>query len=235
MASAPADDTSIRWLATDQGDDVLDAILAGYAAYFETVGRDPGDVAAIFRAFNAFRVLCAVRDGTSGSRWANEQVTRRAAQLLSPALPPAPQDARSPWYAGRPVMVLRNDYVLKLFNGDIGIALPAAGELAVLFPDTEKGVRAVPIARMPPHETAFATTVHKAQGSEFDAVLLSLPKQPGRAAVRELLYTAVTRSKNRATLAADPEVLAHAVQAKLKRHSGLLSRLLAVSASGRGR
>lgn len=235
MASAPADDTSIRWLATDQGDDVLDAILAGYAAYFETVGRDPGDVAAIFRAFNAFRVLCAVRDGTSGSRWANEQVTRRAAQLLSPALPPAPHDARSSWYAGRPVMVLRNDYVLKLFNGDIGIALPVAGELAVLFPDAEQGVRTVPIPRMPPHETAFATTVHKAQGSEFDAVLLSLPKQPGRAAVRELLYTAVTRSKNRATLAADPEVLAHAVQAKLKRHSGLLSRLLAVSASGRGR
>jgi exodeoxyribonuclease V alpha subunit len=93
----------------------------------------------------------------------------------------------------------------------------------------------VPVARMPPHETAFATTVHKAQGSEFDAVLLSLPKQPGRGAVRELLYTAVTRSRTRATLAAGAEVLARTMQAKLKRHSGLLARLLVVSSSGRGR
>ena len=75
-------------------------------------------------------------------------------------------------------MVLRNDYVHKLFNGDIGIALPdASGELAVFFPDGENGYRAVPTVRMPEHETAFAMTVHKAQGSEFDAVLVLLPQQ----------------------------------------------------------
>lgn len=232
MASAPAGDMSIQWLDPDQGDAVLDAILAGYAGYFETVRRDPGDVDAIFRAFNAFRVLCAVREGTSGSTWVNEQVTRRARQALAAMAPDQPNELRSSWYVGRPVMVLRNDYVLKLFNGDIGIALPVAGELAVLFPNAEKGVRTVPIARMPPHETVFATTVHKAQGSEFDAVLLSLPKQPGRVAVRELLYTAVTRSKTRAMLAAGSDVLARTVQAELSRHSGLLSRLLAASASG---
>ena len=235
VAPVRADDMSIQWLAPDQGDNVLDAILAGYADYFETVRRDPGDVDTTFRAFNAFRVLCAVREGTSGSNWVNEQVTRRAQQLLSPLAAEQPHDPRSHWYAGRPVMVLRNDYVLKLFNGDIGIALPAAGELVVMFPGTDGGVRTVPIARMPPHETAFATTVHKAQGSEFDAVLLSLPQQPGRVAVRELLYTAVTRSKSRAMLAAGPDVLARTMQARLTRHSGLLARLFVVSSSGRGR
>ncbi|HEY0884466.1 MAG TPA: exodeoxyribonuclease V subunit alpha [Ramlibacter sp.] len=233
MASAPADDMSIQWLDPQEGDDMFDAILAGYAAYFETVRRNPGDADAIFRAFNAFRVLCAVREGTSGSNWVNEQVTRRARQLLSPATPEQPHDQRSPWHVGRPVMVLRNDYLLKLFNGDIGIALPIAGELAVLFPDAEKGVRRVPVARMPPHETAFAITVHKAQGSEFDEVLLCLPQQVARVAVRELLYTAVTRSKRRAMLAAGPEVLARTMQAQLTRESGLLSRLLAASACER--
>lgn len=235
VAPVRADDTSIQWLAPEQGDDLLDAILAGYANYFEAVRRDPGDVDAIFRAFNAFRVLCAVREGISGSNWVNEQVPEHARQLLSVAAPEQPHDTRSPWYVGRPVMVLRNDYVLKLFNGDIGIALPAAGELVVMFPGTDGGVRTVPIARMPPHETAFATTVHKAQGSEFDAVLLSLPQQAGRVAVRELLYTAVTRSRARATLAAGAEVLARTMQAKLQRDSGLLARLFVVSSSGRGR
>lgn len=229
LPPAPAGDGSIRWLDPEQGDDVHDFILGGYASYFETVRRDPARADAIFVAFNAFRVLCAVREGTGGSNWANEQITRRARQLLPASIPQQQQDLRSPWYVGRPVMVLRNDYVLKLFNGDIGIALPAAGELAVLFPDAEKGVRAVPIARMPPHETAFATTVHKAQGSEFDAVLLSLPQQPSRVAVRELLYTAVTRSKSRAAVAARPGVLVPAMDARLKRHSGLLSRLLAMA------
>ncbi len=221
MALLRADaDFSIRWLDPEQGGELLDAVLGGYAGYFETVRRDPGDADAIFRAFSEFRVLCAVREGSSGSNWVNEHVTRRAPQLLAAA-----HEARSPWYAGRPVMVLRNDHVLKLFNGDIGIALPVAGELQVLFPDAGTGVRAVPTVRMPPHETAFATTVHKAQGSEFDAVLLSLPRQPGRIAARELLYTAVTRAKRRATLFAAAEVLPPAIQAKLERHSGLLSRL----------
>lgn len=223
---APIRDTSIQWLDPEQGDDVLDAILAGYARYFETVRRAPDDVDAIFRAFNAFRVLCAVREGTSGSTWVNEQVTRRARQLLSLPTPDQPHDPRSsPWYAGRPIMVLRNDYVLKLFNGDIGIALPTAGELAVLFPDTEKGVRTVPIARMPPHETAFATTVHKAQGSEFDSVLLVLPRQPGGLTTRELLYTGVTRARSCVGMFANPEVLSRAAAFPSGRRSGLLLRL----------
>src|SRR6185369_6884874 len=83
--------------------------------------------------------------------------------------------SRSLWYPGRPVMVLRNDYVLKLYNGDTGLVLPDDnGALMVWFPDTERGYKPISPARLPPHGSAFATTVHKAQGSEFENVLLML-------------------------------------------------------------
>ncbi|HWI81739.1 AAA family ATPase [Ramlibacter sp.] len=226
VGSMPAQgDASVRWLDPEQGDDVLDAIVDGYADYFETVRRDPADVHAITRAFAEFRVLCAVREGSSGSVWVNEQVTRHARQALAGIMGDRAHDPRSPWYAGRPVMVLRNDYVNKLFNGDIGIALPAGDDLAVVFPDGEGSCRAVPIARMPPHETAYAMTVHKAQGSEFDAVLLLLPPQQTRVAVGELLYTAVTRAKRRVMLSARSESVAQAIRSRLTRHSGLMRRV----------
>ena len=215
-------DTSIHWLAPDQGDNVLEAIVSHYANYFETVRRDPTNVDAIFRAFAQFRVLSAVRDGPSGSTWVNEQVTRRARQALSALPPDQPHDLRSPWYPGRPVMVLRNDYVLKLFNGDIGLALPdGTGELAVFFPDGENGFRRVPVVRMPEHHTAFAMTVHKAQGSEFERLLVLLPRQWSRVVTREMLYTAATRARAGVTVCGTDDVLVTAIDSTVIRHSGL--------------
>jgi exodeoxyribonuclease V alpha subunit len=220
-------DTSVQWLdPSDTSCTPLDAILAAYGPYFETILRDPHDVPAITRAFAQFRTLCAVREGPSGVSVINNQLTRYARQPLAPAAGEQAADTRSPWYVGRPVMVLRNDYVHKLFNGDIGIALPdASGELAVFFPDGDNGYRAVPTVRMPEHDTAFAMTVHKAQGSEFDAVLVLLPPQRSRVVTRELLYTAVTRARTRVTLSASAEVLAAAIESRSRRHSGLPARL----------
>jgi exodeoxyribonuclease V alpha subunit len=218
-------DGSIQWLDPEQGDNVLEAIVSGYANYFETVRRDPTDLDAITRAFAQFRVLCAVREGTSGSSWVNEQVTRRAGQTLTALAPEQPHDLRSPWYVGRPVMVLRNDYVLKLFNGDVGIALPTGDELSVIFPDGEAGFRSVPVARMPQHETAFATTVHKAQGSEFGAVVVMLPEHGSPVLSRELAYTAVTRAKAVVGVASAPRTIEQAITLKSKQASGLTARL----------
>jgi exodeoxyribonuclease V alpha subunit len=142
----------------------------------------------------------------------------------------------SPWFAGRPVLVLNNDYVLKLFNGDIGIALPdASGQLLVHFPDTsaDGGFRAIAPVRMPRHETAFAMTVHKSQGSEFDRVLVMLPEQRSRVLTRELLYTAITRARSRVTLVAGAPVLEEAIATSTERHSGLLTRLAECAAAAR--
>jgi exodeoxyribonuclease V alpha subunit len=123
-------------------------------------------------------------------------------------------------------MVLRNDYVLKLFNGDVGIVLPdASGTLMVYFPESDGSFRAVAPLRLPEHETAFATTVHKAQGSEFDQVLLMLPAKPTRVVTRELVYTAVTRSRSGVTIVGGAEVLQAAIASPTRRYSGLVARL----------
>lgn len=124
-------------------------------------------------------------------------------------------------------MVLRNDPLLGLYNGDIGVALPdAQGGLAVFFP----GLGAIAPVRLPEHETAFAMTVHKSQGSEFDRVLVLLPQLVHRVVTRELLYTAVTRARQRVTLACTAQVLTQAIHSPTRRLSGLRARLTEAAA-----
>jgi exodeoxyribonuclease V alpha subunit len=104
--------------------------------------------------------------------------------------------------------------------------LPDASDaLMVFFPDSSGSFRAVAPLRLPEHETAFATTVHKAQGSEFDQVLLMLPARPNRGVTRELLYTAVTRSRSGVTVVGGAEVLQTAIASPTRRYSGLVARL----------
>ena len=231
-----AADEDVRWLEAGEGADpqaVLREMDSGFADYVRSVAADPGDVAAITDSFGRFRVLCALRDGPRGVTALNATMTRRfRAELSLPGLPPAGGGLEgalaSPWFAGRPVLVLDNDYVLRLFNGDIGIALPDAnGVLLVHFPDASApgGFRAIAPVRLPRHETAFAMTIHKSQGSEFDGILVMLPQQRSRVLTRELLYTAITRARRQVTLVADEAVLAQAIGTPTTRHSGLLARL----------
>jgi exodeoxyribonuclease V alpha subunit len=99
------------------------------------------------------------------------------------------------------------------------------GELHVHFPAEAGAFRAIAPARLPEHETAFAMTVHKSQGSEFDEVLLVLPAEQSRVLTRELLYTAVTRARERLTIVGNAGVLAAAVETATKRVSGLAARV----------
>ena len=220
---------SIHWLddgGAAVGEATLQRLFAGYAGYLNSVLSDPGDAVLITEAFGAFRALCAVREGPRGMLAINERMTRHARQVLAPVQAGAAVDVGSPWFVGRPVMVLRNDPLLKLFNGDIGIALPSEdGTLMVVFTDTTGGLRRIAPVRMPTHQTAFAMTVHKAQGSEFDEVLVLLPQQRSPVVTRELLYTAVTRARQRVTLVGSAEVFISAIQSPTRRHSGLLARL----------
>jgi len=222
-------DDSIRWLdegGAQPGDAAMLRLFQGHAAYLDAVLRDPGDKAQITAAFATFRALCAVREGPRGMLALNERMTSHAREVLAPLEEASTSDRRSPWFVGRPVMVVRNDHVQKLFNGDIGIALPDEnGTLMVVFPDTVEGFRSVAPVRMPEHQTAFAITVHKAQGSEFDEVLVLLPRQRSPVLTRELLYTAVTRARQRVTLVCSADVLTAAIRSPTRRHSGLLARL----------
>ena len=129
------------------------------------------------------------------------------------------------WYAGRPVMMLRNDYGLRVFNGDVGICLEVDGELRVGFEDAGGKLRTLASARLPEHETVYAMTVHKSQGSEFDEVLLLLPDRITPVLNRPLIYTAITRAKKCAEIWGGEAVLFAAINSKPEPSSGLRDRL----------
>ena len=163
------------------------------------------------KAFAQFQVLCAVREGP----WGVDTLNRRLAYSLG--------FAPEGWYAGRPVMVTRNDYNLKLMNGDVGLCLPQAnGGLRVAFPDGQGGIRWVLPSRLDAVESVFALTVHKSQGSEYEHVCLMLPDRNVAVLTRELLYTGITRAKTRLTLIApNHDILLSAVKSEVIRSGGL--------------
>jgi len=191
-------------------------VAAGYVDY-----RLGGDPAAVFERFSRFRILCALREGPYGVQSLNaaaEAILARMGHIRPGRL----------WYDGRPVMVTRNDYGLRLFNGDTGIALAdpdSGGELRVFFPSPDGAMRKFEPYRLPEHETVFAMTVHKSQGTEFDRVLFILPEGDARVLTRELLYTGVTRARKRVDLWAGEAALRAAVSRKIERVSGLRDML----------
>lgn len=207
----------------------LARLASGFDAYCECVRRYGGDRAPVFDAFDRYRVLCAVRGTARGV----EATNRAIADLFRENLNHPADDRRSAWYPGRPVSVLTNDYGLGLFNGDVGLTLPdAAGRPLVHFPLAGGTFQAVAPARLPPHETAFAMTVHKSQGSEFAEVAFVLPFQASRVLTRELVYTAVTRARSRMTLCGHLELFAQAATHRTHRNSGLLDRLREQAGNG---
>jgi len=166
----------------------------------------------VLHAFDAFQVLSVLRRG----RWGVEELNQRIAAWLFP------KESLSHWYEGRPVMVTRNDYNLGLMNGDIGITLKDhAGKLRVAFPANdplaEIKIRWISPMRLPDVEPAFAITVHKSQGSEFNHVALVLPESKSPVLTRELIYTGITRAKENFTLLeSQGDVFDQAVKTRVK-------------------
>lgn len=191
-------------------------ITEGYGGYLREESPE-----AAFAQFSRFRILCAMRSGPFGIEAINLLVRQRLAQagMIHP---------RGRWYAGEPVMITRNDYNLGLFNGDVGLILPDAesgGELRAFFPSGTGGMRKVSPLRLPEYECAFAMTVHKSQGSEFDRVLLVLPDRDTPVLTRELLYTAITRAKTSVEILSSDNIFLGTVQRRVVRRSGLRERL----------
>ena len=205
----------LAWNAQPTPNDLLERLDQGYAPFI--AAAKSADPAAAFAAFNAFRALCAQREGAWGVAGINEALEariKRRSQVLS----------RERWYVGRPVMVRQNDYALGLFNGDIGICLHTEYGLRVFF-EGEDGYRPFAPARLPSHDSAFAMTVHKSQGSEFSEVLLVLPEQPSPLLTRSLFYTGITRAKHKVEIWALPPRLGEAVATRAERAAGLAERL----------
>jgi len=118
-------------------------------------------------------------------------------------------------------MIARNDSALGLFNGDIGVALDRGQGLRVWFPMPDGSIKSVQPSRLPEHDTAWAMTVHKSQGSEFAHAALVLPTQSVPLVTRELVYTAITRAKKQLSMYADEVLLGQAIVARTERRSGL--------------
>ena len=182
-----------------------------------------GTEEGLFREFNRFRLLCAVRQGDFGVERVNELVADVLAEHSA-------LTKRGEWYAGRPVMVTRNDYSLNLFNGDVGILLSKDGRDRVRFEDGARKGQSLPPARLPAHETVFAMTIHKSQGSEFDRVVVILPPKESRILGRELLYTAITRARESVEIWGTKDALRKAIETRLARSSGLADAIRAIAA-----
>ncbi|MBI5584653.1 MAG: exodeoxyribonuclease V subunit alpha [Deltaproteobacteria bacterium] len=191
-------------------------VQEGFSSYLK--GSDPEEV---FKQLTGFRILCALREGPYGVQALNvlvEQHLKREG-LIRP---------EGRWYRGRPILITQNDYTLRLFNGDVGVILPdpgAAGELRAWFPGEKGPWRKFLPRRLPAHETVYALTVHKSQGSEFDRVLLVLPDRDTPVLTRELVYTGITRARERVEIWGREAVFRQAVARRIRRSSGLREAL----------
>lgn len=222
LSGSFSDVTGYPLVETQDYQALLDACVAGYRDYLRQVATG-ADAVAILAAFGRFQVLCALREGPFGIAGLNERIETG---LQRAGLIQRKPGAAGRWYSGRPVMIGRNDSALGLFNGDIGIALrDDTNELRVHFQLPDGSIKSVQPSRLPAHETAYAMTVHKSQGSEFDHTVLVLPNHFLPVLTRELVYTAITRARRQLSLYAIDTVLMRAIRTPTQRRSGLAERL----------
>jgi exodeoxyribonuclease V alpha subunit len=180
-----------------------------------------GDAQAALDALRAMRVLCAHRRGPYGvAEW-----TSYVESWLAAAIPGYGEGG--PWYVGRPLLVTENDYALKLFNGDTGVVVDAGNGRSVAAFERAGGLFEVSPRRLGSIDTVHAMTIHKSQGSQFDAVAVILPDAESPILTRELLYTAVTRAQRQLTVVGTDDSIRAAVARPIARASGLRERLWA--------
>ncbi len=216
----------VRWVDADPGDRASEAALAVVRAGAVAAGRTvieaarAGDAEVALAALGRYRILCAHRRGPHGvSMW-----TARVESWLAAEIPGF--EANIPWYAGRPLLVMENDYDLGLYNGDTGVVVQQEDRIVAAFERSGEILEYSP-TRLTAVATAYAMTIHKSQGSQFDTASVILPPPDSRILTRELLYTAATRARKRLVLAGSEESLRAAVGRPIARASGLRRRLWA--------
>ncbi len=212
-----SDDRQLNWFSGHEkapDSDLLETMLQDYKSVLTS-----DNLSSAFEAFERSRVLCAVHSGAFGIDEINQRITDT---MLTRG-----------WidniinFRGKPLLVTRNDYEFNLFNGDIGLLWPDDnGQLVAWFRANNQGFRRLPITSLPEHLCAWAMTVHKSQGSEFDTVTLLLPPESKQLSLsRELLYTGITRAKQKLTLIGTAEMLDYACRTPSHRQSGLATKL----------
>ena len=194
-------------------------LLAHWTALAEAT--DPAEALA---NANRLRILTAVREGPQGARSLNARIEEL---LAGPRRGAGPASAAGRYFHGRLLLITENSYRHRLFNGDVGICLRGeSGTLMAWFPgDDARTPRPFHPATLPAHDSAFAMTVHKAQGSEFEQLWLVLPERFNRVLSRELVYTGMTRAQTALEVAGRAEVICDALVRHVERWSGVGLRL----------
>ena len=192
----------------------LDWVLESYRA---VIGSET--VSQALDEFERTRILCAIHPGPFGVDEINRKITNRL--LTNWAFDPGED------YHGKPILITANDYELDLFNGDTGLLWRGeGGTLRACFRGGDQSIRELPIYSLPEYRTAWAMTVHKSQGSEYESVLLVLPSDEKSSAVsRELLYTGVTRTRQKLLIHSTAKVIIEACEKLTQRSSGLAKKL----------
>lgn len=179
-----------------------------------------GSAQDALQAITASTILAPTRVGPFGTYAINAESMRRIQENehLDPDQP----------VHGCPIIVLENNYELELFNGDLGILwADEEKRIHAWFNSSDGGCKKVRLSELPRHETAFALTIHKSQGSEFDETIVVLSPNDSGNLTRELIYTAFSRAKTKLELHAYPKVLETAIQRQVKRATLLEERILA--------
>ncbi len=214
---------NIEWVDSDQPTDVLRKILVPHALALREAAV-LGDEAEALRTLEQHRMLCAHRRGPYGVAFWNRQTERWLAERTDMPLWAA-------WYPGRPVLVTANDYGLGLYNGDTGVAVQRDGALRAVM-SVASGPVDLATSRLADIDTMHAMTIHKSQGSQAVEVTVLLPGADSRLLTRELLYTAVTRARERVRLIGTAAQVRAAVGRRAARASGLARRLSATPGAG---
>jgi exodeoxyribonuclease V alpha subunit len=207
-------------------DDTLDWIISQYKVVIQAEAVDKA-----LLAFERIRILCAIRSGPFGVTEMNRLITSRMlAQgwiMNGPHGSNPISQSQNDHHKGQPILITQNDYELNLFNGDVGMIWPdALGSLRAYFHSLDGGLRELNLHSLAEHVTAWAMTVHKSQGSEFDTVLLVLPcDETSHSLSRELLYTGATRARQHLYIQASAASIISSCHTMIRRHSGLPQKL----------
>ena len=225
LAVLQAGGSNVRWMAADTAESIPSEALGDVRTLAVETGRAviesarAGQAQAAIEALGSFRLLCGHRRGPEGvERWMDriEGWLRSDVEGFTTG---------TDWYVGRPLIVTENDYTLNLYNGDTGVVIESEGGRLVAAFERRGAIAEVSPTRLAAVDTVYAMTVHKSQGSQYEAVVFVLPHPASRVLTRELLYTAVTRAKERLVVVGSELSIRTAIERRITRASGLRAAL----------
>ncbi|QJC29254.1 exodeoxyribonuclease V subunit alpha [Enterobacteriaceae endosymbiont of Plateumaris rustica] len=202
---------------------MINQFIIEYKKYFVYMNKK-NNIHDFFKIFNEYQILCAVKHGIFGTKEINNQLENEffKKNILDNTY------KKNDWYIGRPIIITQNNDFLNLYNGDIGITFldTSDNELKVKFSLSNGKYHNILINNLPKYNIAYAITVHKSQGSEFNNTSLVLPNKYSSLLTRELIYTAITRSKLTISIYSNTSILFKSIKSKIIRFSNLENRIL---------